>query len=91
MDSLEREELILYAAGLSEEEVDKFMNDGEDIDDFCHEKFDIDSDQFVKVAEALLKLTPVVCASLNSKERLHAFVVPLGDKGMRSVVMTPAK
>lgn len=90
MDSLEREELILYAAGLSEVEVDKFMNDGEDIDDFCHEKFGIDSDQFVKVAEALLKLTPVVQSQVGGG-KLNAFVVPLDEKGMRCVVMAPAK
>lgn len=85
MDSLEREELILYAAGKTEEEVDAFMNEGGDIDDFCHETFGIDSDQFVKVAESLLKLTPVVSAAVG-EERFNAFVVPLGGKGMRAVV-----
>lgn len=89
MDSLELEELILYAAGKKEEEVETFINDGGDIDDFCHETFEMGADQFAKVAEGLLKFTPVVGSELT-KQYYHAFVRPLDDKGTIAIVKTKA-
>lgn len=89
MDSLETEELILYAAGLKEEEVETFINDGEDIDDFCNEKFEMGTEQFAKVAEGLLKFTPVVGSELTGTY-YHAFVRPLDDKGMIAIVKQKA-
>lgn len=66
------EELAYRAAGKTEEETEKEINDG-DIDDFIYEKYDIGFDQYCKIVEDLIKFTPVVEAGISGG-KFHAFV-----------------
>ncbi|HCE2091504.1 TPA: hypothetical protein NGT02_004521 [Vibrio parahaemolyticus] len=67
------QELAVAALGMTEEQYEEVLNGDEDFDTPLHEKFGVDFDQFSQVAEALLKLTPVVTKGI-SKENVHAFV-----------------
>ncbi|MUK94767.1 hypothetical protein GNP80_20360 [Aliivibrio fischeri] len=58
ISTFELEELCLYAGGKSEQEITDFIDDGEDIDVFCYETFNVEFEEFCKIAVALLKFTP---------------------------------
>lgn len=89
----EIQELALFAMGKTEDQVTEIIdNDGEgekDIDTLIYEKFDVDFDQFAKIAEALLKLTPCVESPLSGRVS-HAFVRNVTG-GMVAIVSQEAK
>jgi hypothetical protein len=67
MNSLDAENLACIAAGIEE------YSEYEDIDAALYEKFDVDLEQFTKIAEALLILTPLVETAIGG-DVVHAFV-----------------
>lgn len=82
------QELAGAALGLTEEQIEEIINGDEDFDTPLLEKFDVDFAQFSGVAEALLKLTPVLTSPL-SDERYHAFVKQ-AKEGSIAIIKTPA-
>lgn len=72
--------LVLYAAGKTEAEVENF---DDDIWEFCEEHFGVNLDEFEHIAECLLKLTPLVSYPFSYKV-YHAF---LYKKGMFSTAI----
>jgi hypothetical protein len=69
----ELQELLCFATGMNSEEADDFCNNNGDYDDLCFDKFDVDFEQFSEIAEALLKLTPIIELGI-SKKHVNCFV-----------------
>lgn len=67
------QQLAAYATGMTEDQYSEFLNNDGDFDELLHEKFEIEFEQFSKVAEALLLLTPKVQAGISG-DVYHAFV-----------------
>ena len=83
------QELALFVLGYSQHEVEK-MIEKEDIQDLdikhlLNEKFDVDIDTFINLADALLKFTPPIESPL-SKKRYHSFAVQLNKRNLRSII-----
>lgn len=72
MDYFDSQMLAGAALGLTEDQTDEIINDDEDFDSPLMEKFGVDLEQFTKIAEALLPLTPVIGSELT-KQLYHAF------------------
>ena len=85
----EMQELAGAALGLTEDQTDAVINDSEDFDTPLFEKFGVDFEQFSKVAEALLPLTPVLKSPLTD-DRNHAFVRQV-EGGYIAIIRTPAE
>lgn len=85
----EMQELAGAVLGLSEEQTEEIINDDEDFDTPLCEKFGVDFDSFCSVAEALLKLTPVLKSPLSG-ELDHAFVRQL-EGGYLAIIKSPAE
>ena len=64
--------LCLRAAGKTEGEADRFMDNEQDIDDFCYENFECDFDSFCKIADKLVDFTPI-CEEELSKKSYQGF------------------
>ena len=73
MDSLELIELIGAVLGKTEEEIEELHEDWVVVDDLLYDKFDVDTEQFGKIAKALLKLCPVIETAVTGT-KYHAFV-----------------
>ena len=75
----ELQELACAVLGLDYDDV---VNEGREseIDEKLYEKFDIDIEQFQKVAEALIEFTPIVGGGLTGK-MYHTFGKALDKKG----------
>lgn len=75
MRTWDLQELAALACGLSEQQWEDMQNEDResDLDDLIYEKFDTGFDEFSKIAEALLMLTPQV-KSVITGEEVHAFV-----------------
>ena len=69
----ELDELICYASGMSETETDLFINDGEEIEDLCYEKFNCDAITFAKIAVSLLEFTPQIKTAISGTT-VNAFI-----------------
>lgn len=81
------QELAGAALGLTEEQTAEIINGDEDFDTPLLDKFDVDFEQFSRVAESLLKLTPVLKSELSGGLN-HCFVRKT-DCGYESIVKTP--
>ncbi len=79
------QELAGAALGLTEEQTENIINDNEDFDTPLMEKFGIDFEQFMSVAEALLKLTPTIKSAIT-KDVHNAFVRQLGGGNCCAIV-----
>ena len=66
------EELAYRTMGLTSDETDKEINDG-DIAKALYEKYGIEVDQYCAIVNDLIKFTPVVQSGLG-KNLYHAFV-----------------
>ncbi|MCY9861307.1 hypothetical protein OTK49_02100 [Vibrio coralliirubri] len=86
MTHWEIEELALYAAGKTDEEVTNFINESCDIDDFTNETFGVDFADFAKIAKGLIKLTPIMTSPMSEK-KFHNFVRPV-DGGYIAIVQS---
>ncbi|WPC72969.1 hypothetical protein [Vibrio porteresiae] len=84
----ELQELAGAALGLTEDQTEEIIDSDEDFDTPLLKKFNIDFEQFSNVAEALLKLTPVLKSPLSG-ELDHAFVKQV-DGGYLAIIKTPA-
>lgn len=74
MNYWDAQQLVGAALGLTEEAFEKIIDEDESqLDDLLFEKFEVDFDQFMKIATALLNLTPLVESAIT-KELHHAFV-----------------
>lgn len=67
MHILEMQELAGAALGLTEDQTEEILNADEDFDTPLLEKIGVDFEQFCSVAEALIKLTPM----LHSTEKTY--------------------
>ena len=85
----ELQELCLYAGGKSEQEVNHFIDDGQDIDDFCYENFNVDFNEFCKISTALLKFTPRLKTQIG--ENLMNAFIRKDDIGWISIVQEEAE
>ncbi len=79
------QELAGAALGLTEEQTAEIINDDEDFDTPLMNKFGVDFEQFMAVAEALLKLTPTVQSAIT-KDVKNAFVRQLGGGNCCAIV-----
>ncbi|HCH2416250.1 TPA: hypothetical protein NKS14_004568 [Vibrio parahaemolyticus] len=84
----EMQELAGAALGLTEDQTEDIINGDEDFDTPLLEKFNVDFEQFSNVAEALLKLTPVLKSPLSG-DLDHAFVKQV-EGGYLAIIKTPA-
>lgn len=84
----EIQELAGAAMGWTEEQTKELINGDEDFDTPLLETLGVDFQQFSKVAEALLKLTPVVTSQV-SDSREHAFVKQV-EGGYIAIIKAPA-
>ncbi|WP_345861253.1 hypothetical protein [Shewanella algae] len=84
----EVQELAGAALGLTEDQTEDIINGDEDFDTPLLEKFNVDFEQFSNVAEALLKLTPVLKSPLSG-DLDHAFVKQVKG-GYLAIIKTPA-
>lgn len=82
------QELAGAALGLTEDQTEDIINGDEDFDTPLLEKFNVDFEQFSNVAEALLKLTPVLKSPLSG-DLDHAFVKQV-EGGYLAIIKTPA-
>ena len=78
MNYFESQMLAGAALGLTEDQTDAIIDDDEDFDSPLMAKFGVDLEQFTKIAEALLPLTPMV-ESERTKEVFHAFGRRMGS------------
>jgi hypothetical protein len=78
MNYFESQMLAGAALGMTEDQIEVILDDDEDFDSPLMEKFGVDLEQFTKIAEALLPLTPMVQSEL-SNEILHAFGRRMGS------------
>ena len=69
----EYQELAGRAMGWNQERIDDEVNGDEDFNTPLYEHFNVDFEQFMAVAEALLELTPLVQSPLTG-DCSHAFV-----------------
>lgn len=69
IDYFEVEELLSAMYGISDEQ----RNEDFDFDELCYDKFEIGFEEFIKIVEALLPLTPVVNSAFTGKQ-YHAFM-----------------
>ncbi|MBJ7556758.1 hypothetical protein [Marinomonas spartinae] len=73
MDTLGIQRLAEYALGLTPDQTDALIDNGEDYDTPLKERFGIDLETFGKVANALISLTPMI-EEPDSHRLIHAFV-----------------
>lgn len=72
MNHFDSQMLAGAVLGMTEDQIEVILDDDEDFDSPLMKKFGVDLEQFTKIAEALLPLTPVVSSEL-SKQFYHAF------------------
>jgi len=70
---IDLEMLIGAAIGWTEEQTEDFINDDGDWDVVVYEHFNVEVEEFEKIASALIKLTPILKSPLTESEH-HAFV-----------------
>lgn len=70
---IDLEMLAGAALGWSEEDTEEFINNDGDFDAPLYEKFNIELDEFGKIADALIMFTPILESPLT-KNKHHAFV-----------------
>ena len=68
----EIQELLCFASGMNEKQSEDFCNDDGDYDQLVYDKFEVGFDEFTKIAEALLLLTPIVESPLSG-DKHHCF------------------
>lgn len=78
-DYMEYTELLGACLGKTEDEIEDACNDNSDIaEQWACDAYDIDLETFGKIAEALVKLTPIVESAIVHT-KYHAFIK---DEGM---------
>ena len=86
----EIEELLATAVGMSEKEYEQFTNNEEDneedIEDLCIKHFNVDIEEFAKIAEALVLLT-IPQKSVIGETISHIFAVK-DELGYRAILKT---
>lgn len=88
---LDLQMLMGAALGLTEEQTEDIINrDETDLDDQFYEKFDVDTEAFGNLVEALLPLTPMIQSPLT-QQLYHAFVRPIGNGNMQAIIKKAAQ
>lgn len=88
MRQWELQELAGAALGLSEAQTTDIINGDEDFDTPLHDKLGVSFEEFSAVAEALIKLTPLLKSPM-SEERNHAFVRKV-EGGYTAIITAPS-
>mgnify|MGYP003626389725 CR=1 FL=1 len=73
MDILDIQLVAEKALGLTEQQVDDLIENGEDYDTPLMEKFGVDLNSFAKIVNALAPLTPII-QDPRTNDLIHAFV-----------------
>lgn len=68
----EIQELLCFASGMNDDQADDFCDNNGDYDSLAFDTFAVDFEQFEQIAEALLKLTPLVESPLTG-DVYHCF------------------
>lgn len=73
MNTIEIQLLAEQALGLTPDQADALIDNGEDYDTPLKERFGVDLETFGKIANALIPLTPVI-EQPQTHQLIHAFV-----------------
>ncbi|AWX99534.1 hypothetical protein A8139_05645 [Marinomonas primoryensis] len=73
MDILDIQLVAEKALGLTEQQVDELIENGEDYDTPLMKKFGVDLNTFAKIVNALTPLTPII-QDPRTNDLIHAFV-----------------
>lgn len=77
LDSLDIDELICAMAGMTEDETNQAHEDCS-FENILWEKYKVELDSFIKIANDLIKLTPQTESAIT-KQRYHSFVKTWGS------------
>lgn len=73
MKKVEIQLLAEQALGLTPDQADALIDNGEDYDTPLKERFGVDLETFGKIASALIPLTPVI-EKPHNRQLMHAFI-----------------